>query len=100
MVKAPSGSEEPGSKVALATETANRQAGQFEESIPVNRPVFAVEQFAVGGEFVHQTEGRAGVGGDGAGDVKARPIGLAGEVQDNHRVVIELEMQMTDGNVA
>ena len=91
---------ESGADVALASESTDGETGQFKGCIPVNPPIFAVEEFSVGGKFVHQTKTCTNVVGNFAGDVEARPIRFAREVKHNGDIVLEREVEMADSDVA
>ena len=65
-----------GAYIALAAEPTNGQPGQFKRSITVHDPILAVEEFAVGSEFIDQSETCTNVRTNLAGDVEAGPVGF------------------------
>ena len=100
LCKGPSWSCEPGAYIALASESTDGKSGQLESSISSDAPIFTVQEFPVGREFVHHSKGRLYVVSNGARDVQPRPIGLAGKVEDDGCVVLEDKMKMAHGDMA
>ena len=94
------GSRESCSNITLASEPTDGQTGQFEGGVSVHLPVFAVQEFPVGGQFVHQAKARPNVGANLARDVQPRPVGFTGEVEHDGDVVIDDEVKMANGDVA
>ena len=100
LCKGPSWSCEPGAYIALASESTDGKSGQLESSISSDAPIFTVQEFPVGREFVHHSKGRLYVVSNGTGDVQTRPIGLTGKVEDDGSIVLEDKVKMAHSNVA